>query len=194
MHTHARTSNKCIKKVAIGHSMTDRPHGHRFLYFLLLLLLFKLHRYYKSKEVHRRNGKGEIKWGRDSLAKAIKKAYIIRYKLHSRRQNYIKYILSMHIVVAVYKRIMIHEVVCKQHAASKIATKQKKCKLLKPLLSQNNTNLLHDAYNIWISFCHAVQFWSTKRAYTILSFLIWKDVCSFEVDFCPTNSRWKYYK
>ena len=92
LHTHGRTyvrtSNKCIKKVAIGHSMTDRPHGHHFLYFLLLLLLFKLHRYYKSKEVHRRNGKGEIKWGRDSLAKAIKKAYIIRYKLHSRRQNY----------------------------------------------------------------------------------------------------------
>ena len=108
-HVHARTSNKCIKKVAIGHSMTDRPHGHHFLYFLLLLLLFKLHRYYKSKEVHRRNGKGEIKWGRDSLAKAIKKAYIIRYKLHSRRQNYIKYILSVHIV-AFCKRRMIHEV------------------------------------------------------------------------------------
>ena len=140
LHTHKHVyvlQISALKKVAIGHSMTDRPHGHHFLYFLLLLLLFKLHRYYKSKEVHRRNGKGEIKWGRDSLAKAIKKAYIIRYKLHSRRQKYIKYILSMHIVVAVYKRIMIHEVVCKQHAASKIATKQKKCKLLlKPFLSK----------------------------------------------------------
>ena len=105
-HVHTRTSNKCIKKVAIGHSMTDRPHGHHFLYFLLLLLLFKLHRYYKRKEVHRRNKKGEIKWGRDSLAKAIKKAYIIRYKLHSSRQNYIKYILSMHYIVVVYMRVV----------------------------------------------------------------------------------------
>ena len=47
-HTHL---NNCIENVAIGHTLTDRPHGHHFLHFLLLLLLFKLHRYNKGKEV-----------------------------------------------------------------------------------------------------------------------------------------------
>ena len=68
--TYVRTSNKCIKKVAIGHSMTDRPHGHHFLYFLLLLLLFKLHRYNEKEKRcigETRKGKsneGEILWQR----------------------------------------------------------------------------------------------------------------------------------
>jgi len=57
MHIHTWTQthiyfNNCIEKVAIGHTLMDRPHGHHFLYFLLLLLLFKLHQHDTRKDVY----------------------------------------------------------------------------------------------------------------------------------------------
>ena len=67
--------------------MTDRPHGHLFYTFYSFLFSLNCIGITNEKRCIGEMGKGKSNEG-EVLSKAIKKAYIIRYKLHSRRQKY----------------------------------------------------------------------------------------------------------